>query len=159
LKDLQSGSLYKYLKSPGVYRCPFDPPPYNLGLGAVRPITSYGMNGSVNAYGATSPKVPFFRIDAFRGNDILVWECDETVNRFFYFNDGANFPYEGITRRHGGKSRRNEKSTESSAGAIISNADLSVEWITVKAYYDEEKKQGRNRLYNIPKGYNVNGGH
>src|SRR5438105_4806465 len=27
--DLKSGALYRYVRSPKIYRCPLDPPPYN----------------------------------------------------------------------------------------------------------------------------------
>jgi len=49
-------------RNPKVFRCPFDPPPYNRPNATVHPITSYGLNGSVNGYGRSSPKVPFFKL-------------------------------------------------------------------------------------------------
>src|SRR5438445_12828881 len=72
--DLASGGLYKYIRNPKVFRCPFDPPPYNRPNATVHPITSYGLNGSINGYGRSSPKVPFFKLTQFKPSDIIMWE-------------------------------------------------------------------------------------
>src|SRR5205085_8247235 len=117
-------------------------------------ITSYGMNGSVNGYGRTGP-VPFFKLTQFKNTDIILWELDEywTGNANIY-NDGSNFPPEGITSRHGSRSARDTNTAggrqNSIAGAIVSTAGMSVEWITVKDYFKEAADTGiRTRLWNV----------
>jgi prepilin-type N-terminal cleavage/methylation domain-containing protein len=154
-KDLESGALYRYIRNPKVYRCPFDPEPYNRPGQTVHPITSYGLNGSVNGYGRTGP-VPFFKLTQFKNTDIIVWELDEFwTGGANIFNDGSNFPPEGITARHGGKSAKDTNTAagraNSISGAIVSTAGMSVEWITVKDYFREATDTGvRTRLWNTP---------
>ncbi len=167
-KDLESGALYKYLRSPKIYRCPLDPPPYernvNGGPSTVHPITSYGMNGSVNWYGKPMPgtgKVPFFKLTQFKPSDILIWELDDLYTGYDIYNDASNYPPEGITSRHGSRGTRDTASaagrTNSKAGAIVSTAGLSVEWITVSDYFKEALPNPpvrKTRLWNVPKSPN-----
>jgi len=63
-------------------------------------ISSSVWNGAVCGFDTSTGKT--FRIEDFRSSDILMWETDET--RTISFNNGADFPAEGFTRRHGGKS-------------------------------------------------------
>jgi len=158
-KDLQSGALWKYLKNSKVFRCPLDVPPFDRPNQTVHPITSYGMNGSVNGYGAQNP-VPFYRLTSFRASDIILWELDEYWGGGAnIFNDGSNYPPEGITPRHGQRGARDSNTLaaqqNSAAGAIVSTAGLSVEWITVKEYFKEAPASPvRSRLWNRPKSIN-----
>lgn len=156
-----TGALWKYLASAGstVYSCPFDlKPPY---LGPVHKITSYGFNGSVNAFGAQSPKVPFFKPGQFKPDDIVVWELNEYyVGGANIFNDGSNFPPEDITRRHmGAHAPKNNNPTplDKSIGAMVSTAGGNVQTITVFEYHKESGASGRSRLWNVPKAYSVTG--
>src|SRR5688572_11009293 len=41
--DVQTGALFKYLRSPQIYRCPFDVEPYLVGT--VHTMSSYTING------------------------------------------------------------------------------------------------------------------
>jgi len=155
--DLKSGALFKYLRSPKMFRCPFDPEPYTRPGATVHPITSYGLNGSVNGYGRSSPKVPFFKLTQFKSSDIIVWELDEFwTGGANIYNDGSNFPPEGITSRHGGSKGARDTNTAAGrnnaiSGAIVSTAGQSVEWITVKDYFKEATDTGqRTRLWNVP---------
>jgi len=154
-KDLQSGAIYRYIRNPKIFRCPLDAEPYNVKSNWVHTITSYGMNGSVNGYGRTGP-VPFFRLTQFKPNDILLWELDDqSYTGYNLYNDASNFPPEGITARHGSRGTRDFNSAagklNSHAGAIVSCAGLSVEWITVKEYWDQAQDKGlRTRLWNTP---------
>ncbi|HEV8379439.1 MAG TPA: type II secretion system protein [Tepidisphaeraceae bacterium] len=155
-QDLATGGLYRYLRSPKIFRCPFDPPPYDRPRATVHPITSYGFNGSVNGYGRSSP-VPFFKLTQFQNTDILIWELDEFWSGGAnIYNDGSNFPPEGITARHGGAKVAKDTNTvagraNSISGAIVSTAGMSVEWITVKDYVRESTDTGqRTRLWNTP---------
>lgn len=153
--DLRSGALWKYIHSPKIFRCPFDAEPFNRPGAAVHPITSYGLNGSVNAYGRSGP-VPFFKLTQFKNTDIIMWELDEYwTGGANIYNDGSNFPPEGITARHGGKAPRDTNTVagrnNSISGAIVSTAGMSVEWITVKDYFKEAADTGRRtRLWNVP---------
>jgi len=154
-RDLKAGALYRYMKSAKIYRCPLDSPPFDILGHTVHPITSYGMNGSVNGYGRENP-VPFFKLTQFKTTDILLWELDDqSYTGYNLYNDASNFPPEGITARHGARGTRDFNSaggkTNSHAGAIVSCAGLSVEWITVKEYWDEAQDRGvRTRLWNVP---------
>ena len=161
-QDLQSGAIYKYLRNPKVFRCPLDPPPYDRFIGGkptvVHPITSYGMNGSVNAYGGTPTRpCPFFKLTQFKNTDIILWELDEYSSGYDIYNDGSNFPPEGITARHGSRGTRDINTVQgrlnSKAGAIVSTAGLSVEWITVTDYFKEalpDPPVRPTRLWNVP---------
>jgi prepilin-type N-terminal cleavage/methylation domain-containing protein len=160
-KDLQSGALWKYIRSPKIFRCPLDPEPYNRPGQAVHPITSYGFNGSVNGFGRSAPKVPFFKLTQFKPTAILVWELDEHWSGGAnIYNDGSNFPREGVTARHGSRSARDTNSNPGKqnkiAGAIVSTAGMSVEWIIVKEFLYEaddtvpEHVNVKTRLWNVP---------
>lgn len=143
----RDGALWKYLKHEKVYKCPFDD---ENGRGPVHPITSYGLNGAVNGYGR-SP-VPFFRASQFKSDDVVMWELDETYNGGAnIFNDGSNFPPEGITKRHGGRNARNY------SGAIVSCFGGHAVWITVQEYNRLASASGRNRLWCVPSTVSQNG--
>ncbi|HEV8604971.1 MAG TPA: prepilin-type N-terminal cleavage/methylation domain-containing protein [Tepidisphaeraceae bacterium] len=160
-KDLESGALYRYLRNPKIYRCPLDQPPFDRPNATVHTITSYGLNGSVNGFGRTSPKVPFFKLTQFRSSAIIVWELDEYWSGGAnIFNDGSNFPAESITSRHGARGARDTNTAagknNSSAGAIVGTTGMSVEWITVKDFLYEANDTVpahigvKTRLWNVP---------
>jgi len=158
--DLESGALYRYIRTPKIYRCPLDTPPVDRPNATVHPITSYGMNGSVNGFGRSSP-VPFFKMTQFKPSAIIVWELDEYWSGGAnIFNDGSNFPSESITARHGARGARDTNTgpgkNNSSAGAIVGTAGQSVEWITVKDFLYEANDTVpahvgvKTRLWNVP---------
>ena len=155
LMSPKSGSLYVYLKSEKVFRCPFDPvlpnPTTNGQVDFVRPATSYGFNGAMNGYGYKP--VPFFQVKQFKNDAIMIWELDEkSTGGTTPFNDGSNYPTatESITARHGGsKAGKN-------AGALVSTFSGSVEWITVLQFENERAKEP-GRLWCLPKAVSDNG--
>jgi prepilin-type N-terminal cleavage/methylation domain-containing protein len=169
LKSLQGGAVWKYLKNDKVFRCPFDPPPWNRG--PIHAISSYGFNGSVNGYGrnAANGYPVFTKTSQFKPSDIILWELDEYWSGGAnIYNDGSNFPQEGITARHGSRGARdtNQQATrqDGKAGAIVSTVGQSVEWITLKAYFEEvfvpgtnTQKSGRTRLWNVPQAISASG--
>ena len=53
------------------------------------------MNGSVNGYNGGRPSK---KLTDFHTGDVLMWEQSE--NPAFFFNDGGNFPTEGVSMRH-----------------------------------------------------------
>jgi prepilin-type N-terminal cleavage/methylation domain-containing protein len=137
----QTGVLWSTLKTPKVYVCPMDNVQMwhtsNQAGGAEaqreQQLSSYSMNGAVIGYLGTN--YPPVKLTAMRGEDILFWETDETEP--FNFNDGANFPPEGVSGRH-------------SAGAIQAAFDSSVTYTRLTAWYEEEANPDRNRLWCYP---------
>jgi prepilin-type N-terminal cleavage/methylation domain-containing protein len=97
LAAAKTGQLYSYLKSTDVLRCPGDRVD---ALFYQRPmlISSYIWNGAVSSYDISSFKTR--KLSQFKPTAILQWESDETSP--VTFNDGANYPTEGFTQRHGG---------------------------------------------------------
>jgi prepilin-type N-terminal cleavage/methylation domain-containing protein len=125
---LQHGSLFKFLRSPKMYRCPFDVEPYRTN--STHLLTSYCMNLAVRG---PSGRPQSYKLNQFKGGDILFWETDETRD---IWNDGANRHDEGITARHGGRDKRagNINDVSSSSGAIVGCFGGHAEWITVKTF-------------------------
>lgn len=104
-----SGLLYPYLNALRVYRCPADPQQsaYPYSPQDTRMMTSYNMNGSVCGYGALGSKGAAgidgwntYRISEFKPNDAVYWEGNENAPGVGWWWDGANYPWEGIARRH-----------------------------------------------------------
>lgn len=106
---------------------------------------SYGFNGALNGFGRTGP-VPFCKLSQLQGGGqaIIVWEVDETYNGGAnIYNDGSNYPSEGITKCHG-------------TGAIVSYVDGHVGWIPLAEYANEVNKQP-SKLWCVPASLSVNG--
>ena len=92
------GQLYPYVPQLKSLICPRDLPEANF-YQRQEYITSYVWNGAVTGFDTTAqPKT--CKHGDFKPDDILQWEADETTPDTF--NNGANFPAEGFTRRHGG---------------------------------------------------------
>ncbi len=85
----QAGVLWPYLRAEAVYRCGADAGPF--AAGTTHLMTSYVMNGAVCAFGR---HVPSFKAHQFRTDAILFWEAKSG------WNDGSDFPNEGMTTRH-----------------------------------------------------------
>ena len=144
---LKGGALWRYIRNAKIYKCPLDIIPPRSGE-TVRTISSYGFNGSINNFGNpySSFPVPYSKLAKFKTSDIIEWELDEyyhTINGgVLIFNDGSNFPYEGITPRHGSAQTAKDTSTpagqKSNNGAIVGCAGLGVEWISVREYFEKE---------------------
>ena len=100
-QSFKNGQLGQYLKSEKILQCPadnvYDAKFYSRQIY----ITSYTWNLVVNHYGGLSggPATSTYKLVQFRVDDILEWEPDETYS--YYFNDLANFPDEGVSKRHG----------------------------------------------------------
>jgi prepilin-type N-terminal cleavage/methylation domain-containing protein len=134
-KIREGGALYPYLKSYNIYMCPTQiGAPYDASSPS-RNLSSFLMNGSTCSFGSTT--TPDWKITAFKPNDILIWEVDETQG---WWNDGSGFPTEGITKRH-------------NKGGTISGVDGHSEWMSRKDYrYEVEQTTGpfKNRLWCDP---------
>lgn len=111
---VQGSLLWKYIgENRNVFRCPFDykgRETFKKGPGApgsadwqARPnqVSSYAMNGTVCSFGNGTymPGNKSQRFNVFSSSDYMFWETG--VNNAFWFNDGSNFPSEGIAERHG----------------------------------------------------------
>ncbi len=155
VQQLKQGSLFQYLKSEKIYRCPFDTePPGSVGnnaVGTVHHISSYSMNGAVNNF--CNP-MKWTRLTQYKAGEILIWEIDEKGDSG-YWHDAANFPWEGITKRHGGRN------SGANAGAIVGCFGGHAEWITVGEFNKEANVAGgvRSRLWCVPMAISPGGGH
>lgn len=92
-EDRHSGSLYQYLESDAIYRCPAHREPFT----GTALLTSYIMNGAVVAY--RNPEKSY-RIDQFKPGAVLMWDANEQGP--VAFNDGASYPNEIVAGHHGG---------------------------------------------------------
>lgn len=105
-QSFKDGQLGQYLKTEKALQCPADNL-YNTTFYSRKTyITSYTWNLVVNHYGGLAGSgSTTFKLVQFRADDILEWEPDETVldstGAPYYFNDLANFPDEGVSKRHG----------------------------------------------------------
>jgi prepilin-type N-terminal cleavage/methylation domain-containing protein len=147
IQGLHNGALYRYLKNDSVYRCPFDLGPYTKGPAYA--LSSYGMNLATIAFSAIKPPV-FLKPTKFRPSDIILWEGDELTDTF---NDGANFPDQGISRRHGGGRAKNDPNNQKDAtiGSIVGTFGGTVEYITIADFWKENTPKGvRSRTWCAP---------
>jgi type II secretory pathway pseudopilin PulG len=100
-QSFKAGQLGPFLKSEKSLQCPadniYDAKFYSRQIY----ITSYTWNLVVNHYGGLSggAATSTYKLGRFKADDILEWEPDETYA--YYFNDLANFPDEGVSKRHG----------------------------------------------------------
>jgi prepilin-type N-terminal cleavage/methylation domain-containing protein len=97
LAAVMTGQLYPFLKSSDILMCPGDRVDA-LFYERQMYISSYIWNGAVSSYNITNSQT--HKLGQFKPTAILQWESDETSP--VTFNDGANYPTEGFTRRHGG---------------------------------------------------------
>jgi prepilin-type N-terminal cleavage/methylation domain-containing protein len=148
--DLTTGQLWPALRSAKIYVCPSD----NLQMAhwsdidqqaeqRSQQISSYAMNGGVIGYSyAYEHTYPPAKLGQMQSGDCAFWETDETEPH--YFNDGANYPPEGVSGRH-------------LAGGIQAAFDGSVSYIKLTQWYSEDITNAlRNRLWcnpNSPDGH------
>src|SRR5215831_19489062 len=98
LEAVTRGQLFPYLKTAKLLMCPGDRED-SLFYARQMYVSSYIWNGAVSSYDRTTDKT--HKLSQFKPGAILQWESDETYP--VSFNNVANYPYEGWTRRHGGK--------------------------------------------------------
>lgn len=109
------GLLWKYTGNYRMYFCPTDKTNAAQNKWWARrenKLSTYIMNGAVNAYGAygNPPGSKTYRITDFNPLAYLVWEPDEDNYYKYYpsgscYNDASSYPStgEGLGRRHGKK--------------------------------------------------------
>ena len=129
--DMQTGSLWKYIRDERTYHCPLHQQPYQPA-GPTQNITSYIMNGAVCGYGAKSPSYSWTAIWK-PSESMILFECspygraasngtNTTGAGGIYFNDGASYPTENtLSNRHG-------------TGASVGFFDWHVEYFQVSNY-------------------------
>lgn len=138
---VETGVLYKYLTTVNVYHCPADPEPHKQG--PAHPLTSYLMNWAITGFGSDSvlitaakPTRPAYKLVKMKPTAWCFWEGDEKGLNSDMWDDGANEPQNGLTRRHG-------------KGASIARFDGGTEWV-LKTEYDQEFNLGPSKLWCDP---------
>jgi len=154
---LEGGMVYRYLKSREIFKCPLHTERV-APMGATEKYTSYIMNGVVCDFGA--PGMFSYKATRLQINDIIIWETGESqlMNRIQGgppYNDGASFPFEWLSERHGAKGRSvTNGKISGNGGASVGCVDGHVEWFSYKDYSDEldkpVAKPGHSRLYYSP---------
>ena len=138
---LDGGLLWPLLRQAQVYVCPSDDlqmwhaSAHAGGDAAQRrqQLSSYAMNGAVIGYMAMID--PPVKLAQMRPTDCAFWETDETEPA--YFNDGANYPPEGVSGRH-------------YQGGIQAAFDASVSYVRLDDWRTDVVDPGRNRLWAYP---------
>jgi prepilin-type N-terminal cleavage/methylation domain-containing protein len=131
--QVDTGLLWPTLRSSKIYFCPKDDPNNPLFAQRLQQCSSYAMNGAVCGY--TNVLFPAVKLGLFNPSSVIFWETDETHP--LYFNDGANYPSEGVSHRHG-------------QGGIYGAADASVGFIKFGDWYAEVASTAKNRLWCYP---------
>jgi prepilin-type N-terminal cleavage/methylation domain-containing protein len=134
------GLLWPILRTARVYACPNDDLQMwhwsfhdNATEQRKQRLSSYAMNGGVvGFFAAIRPPVKLSRMQP---GDCAFWETDETEP--FYFNDGANYPQEGVSGRH-------------SQGGVQALFDGSVNYVKLDRWYRDVDDPNRNRLWCYP---------
>jgi len=130
----RQGQLGTYLETEKVLICPKDAAE---SRGSKRDkylqrgvkLTSYTWNGAV----ASFSQDPAHKMSSFRTDAIIMWETDETNP--FYFNDPGNYPYEGISQRHGG-GQPYSQSVDVKGRGTVGVIDGSTKQLSYKKFYD-----------------------
>ena len=139
---VNTGQLWPTLRNPKMYFCPMDKNPGearpsastgNDSMQRPQQISSYAMNGAVIGYDFEID--PPVKLSAMHPTDCAFWETDETDPH--NFNDGANWPGEGVSARH-------------NQGAIQAAFDTSVSYVLLKDWYNDVDDPGKNRLWCYP---------
>jgi prepilin-type N-terminal cleavage/methylation domain-containing protein len=99
--NVQTGSFWPVLANPKMFFCPSDDT--NSALFQLRPqqSSSYVMNGAVCGYArALNPPV---KLSSLYPEGVAFWECNNstTNDNITLFNDGASYPDENTSGRHG----------------------------------------------------------
>ncbi|HVM47765.1 MAG TPA: type II secretion system protein [Candidatus Acidoferrum sp.] len=130
---IEKGVLWPTLKNQKLYLCPMDNTNSSLFSQRDQQLSSYAINGAIIGYDRTN--FPPEKLATMRPDDIAFWETDETDPQ--YFNDGANFPAEGVSARH-------------LNGAIQAAFGGSVSYIRMGAWYVQVYDTNKNSLWCYP---------
>jgi prepilin-type N-terminal cleavage/methylation domain-containing protein len=138
--DVTTGLLWNALSNPKIYFCPMDSPAASLFKQRPQQISSYAMNGGVIGY--MDMAYPPQKLGAMWSGACAFWETDENFPQ--YFNDGANFPAEGVSGRH-------------LAGGVQALFDASVSYVKTNFWYQDAASTNMNRLWCYPGTANGHG--
>jgi prepilin-type N-terminal cleavage/methylation domain-containing protein len=130
---VETGLFWDTLRSPKMYMCPMDYTNTPQFAERDQKISSYAMNGGVIGYNRTN--FPSAKLGTMLPTDIAFWETDERFPR--YFNDGANYPKEGVSTRH-------------LAGAIRAAFGGDVNYIRFDTWYFQVTDPNKNSLWCYP---------
>jgi len=148
--DETTGQLWPMLRDSKIFLCPSDDPQMwhwseldQKNMQRPQQLSSYAMNGAVVGYSyAYEHSHQPAKLGQMQPGDCAFWETDETDPQ--HFNDGANYPPEGVSGRH-------------AAGGIQAAFDSSVNYIKLVQWYQEDVTNAlRNRLWcnpNSPDGH------
>jgi len=142
--DPQTGQLWPILREARIYVCPSDDLQMwhwselkQKDMQRQQRVSSYCMNGGVIGYSyAYEHTHPPAKLAQMQPGDCAFWESDELDPQ--HYNDGANYPAEGVSGRH-------------LAGGIQAAFDGSVSYIKLVKWYSEDMTStNRNRLWCNP---------
>ena len=149
---LETGLFWPVLQQAKIYVCPSDDLQMwhwssHDGVTEQRnqQLSSYAMNGAVIGFNAMI--YPPVKLAMMRPTDCAFWETDETEPHFF--NDGANYPPEGVSGRH-------------SQGGIQAAFDGAANYVRLVDWYNDVADTNKNRLWcypNSPDGGDPVSGH
>jgi len=129
-KVVQSGTLWPYLKTTEIYKCPAQNNADRSTYGNPPPVTdlytSYLMNGCTCAQGA---KIPGYRITKFKSDYVLMWEANEHGS--YRWNDGSSQPLESYNPND---PFAGELATRHGKEAAVLCFDGHAEWMTHQEY-------------------------
>jgi prepilin-type N-terminal cleavage/methylation domain-containing protein len=94
---LTNGLFWNILLRSNMYLCPLEDRSLTTFTSRAQQLSSYCMNGATCGYARNVN--PPFELGEMQGGAIGFWEQDERTPA--YFNDGANYPREGVSVRHG----------------------------------------------------------
>jgi prepilin-type N-terminal cleavage/methylation domain-containing protein len=94
--DVKTGLLWPTILHPKLYFCPMDSPSSPNFANRPQQVSSYAMNGATIGYDFAN--YPPAKLGTMQPTDCAFWETDEKHPD--YFNDGANWPGEGVSSRH-----------------------------------------------------------
>ena len=130
-----TGSLWEFLKEPKMYFCPLEKP--EDVQQRPQQISSYVMNGAMTGckYSWDHPEISPPKLTQMRGDDCVFFEAEETDPASV--NDGANFPFEGITSRH-------------EQGGVFATCGGQANYIHSSIWHDDALADGKNYLWCYP---------
>ena len=130
---VESGLFWPTLRERKLFTCPRDATNAPLFQLRQQKVSSYVVNGAI--IGFDKQEFPARKLEEFSGEAIAFWETDEREPE--YFNDGASYPGEGVSRRH-------------SNGAINATFGGSVSFVRFAAWYGNVADKHKNTLWCYP---------
>jgi hypothetical protein len=131
--QIEKGLLWSTLQNRKLYMCPMDNTNAPLFKLRDQQLSSYAMNGAT--IGFMRANFPAEKLGRMRADDVALWETDEA--NVSYFNDGANYPDEGVSGRH-------------RKGAVNAKFGGSVDYSRLGAWYVEVYETNKNSLWCYP---------